>query len=65
MNLFTLIASGADQAEQAQPNGVVSILSMLIPLALMVLIFYFLIIRPEKKRNKETQAMLDSIQGAD
>lgn len=66
MNLLTFIAeASADQAEQASGNGVLSILSMLVPLALMVLIFYFLIIRPEKKRNKETQAMLDSIQVAD
>ena len=41
------------------------ILSMLVPLALMVLIFWFLIIRPEKKRTKEMQAMLNSLQVAD
>lgn len=63
--IFIAGAASADQAEQAQGNGLVSILSMLLPLALMVLIFYFLIIRPEKKRNKETKEMLDSIQVAD
>ncbi len=53
MNLITFIAeSAADQSAQAPAGaGWGSILSMIIPLVLMVLIFYFLIIRPEKKRN--------------
>ena len=68
MNLITFIAESApaDQSAQAPAGaGWGSILSMIIPLVLMVLIFYFLIIRPEKKRNKETEAMLNSIQVAD
>ena len=40
-------------------------LTLIIPIALMILIFYFLIIRPEKKRNKEMQDMLNNIQVAD
>ncbi len=69
MNLMTFIAqsaAGGDQNAQVPAGaGFGSILSLILPLVLMVLIFYFLIIRPEKKRNKETQAMLDSIQVAD
>ena len=68
MNLISFIAESApaDQSGQVPANaGWGSILSMIIPLVLMVLIFYFLIIRPEKKRNKETEAMLNSIQVAD
>ena len=38
---------------------------MLIPLALMVVIFYFLIIRPEKKRGKKMQEMLNNLEVAD
>lgn len=45
--------------------GVASMLTMLIPLALIVVFFYFFIIRPEKKRTKEMQSMLDNIQVAD
>ena len=41
------------------------ILTMLIPLALMVVIFYFLIIRPEKKRGKKMQEMLNNLEVAD
>ena len=31
----------------------------------IILIFYFLIIRPQKKRDKETQAMIDSLKKGD
>lgn len=66
MNLMTFIAESAPNGDQAPAgSGWGSILSLLLPLVLMVLIFYFLIIRPEKKRNKETEAMLNSIQVAD
>lgn len=40
-------------------------LTMLIPLVLMVVIFYFLIIRPEKKRSKKMKEMLDQLEVAD
>lgn len=64
MNLFSLMASASTAAE-AEPAGILSILTMIVPLALMVLIFWLFIIRPEKKRNKEMQNMLDSLQVAD
>lgn len=64
MNINLLIASQATSAEQA--GGTLgSMLTLIIPIALMILIFYFLIIRPEKKRNKEMQDMLNNIQVAD
>ncbi len=64
MHINLLIASQASSAEQA--GGTLgSMLTLIIPIALMILIFYFLIIRPEKKRNKEMQDMLNNIQVAD
>lgn len=63
MNRFLITMTSA--ADTAAAGGTLGILSMLVPLALMVLIFWFLIIRPEKKRSKEMQAMLNSLQVAD
>ncbi len=61
MNFTELLTlATADPAMQAG-----SMLTMLIPLGLMVLFFYFFLIRPEKKRNKEMQDMLNNIQVAD
>ena len=62
---FTVFAGEAAESAQQTGGGLTSILSLVVPLVLMVLIFYFLIIRPEKKRNKETQEMLENIQVAD
>ncbi|MBQ7835497.1 MAG: preprotein translocase subunit YajC [Ruminiclostridium sp.] len=36
-----------------------------IPLVLMIIVFYFLLIRPEKKRAKKMKEMLDNLQVAD
>ena len=66
MNFINLISSSAEaQAAAAAGSQWASILMMILPLVLMIGIFYFLILRPEKKRNKEMQEMLNNIQVAD
>ena len=57
MNSFVLMA--ADSASSA------SMTSSLIMFAAIILIFYFLIYRPQKKRDKEAQDMRDSLQVGD
>ena len=48
------------QAEtQSSPFG------MLVPMAAIFLIFYFLLIRPQQKRQREQQSMLKSIEKGD
>ena len=63
MNYSLTLISSAAAGDQAA--GPASLLTMLIPLVLIVLFFWLFIIRPEKKRNKEMQSMLDNIQVAD
>lgn len=58
--LMTMASSGV-----TAESGMASMLSLILPLGLMVLFFYFFLIRPEKKRNKEMQNMLNNIQVAD
>lgn len=65
MNLFAFMSQASTSGDAAQPGGLLSILTMILPLGLMVLVFWFLIIRPEKKRTKEMQNMLDNLQVAD
>lgn len=65
MNSTLALISQTAAAGTQNAGGVGSMLTMLIPLALIVVFFYFFIIRPEKKRTKEMQNMLDSIQVAD
>lgn len=40
-------------------------LGMLLPMVLIFVIFYFLILRPQSKRQKEHQNMLDNLQKGD
>ena len=49
------------QAAAQQP----SMLASFIPLILIFLIFYFLLIRPQQKKQKEHRVLLDSIKKGD
>lgn len=52
------------QAAGAQP-GAGDFLGMLLPLILIMAVFWFFIIRPQQKRMKEHQAMLENIRRGD
>ena len=59
---FFVYAMGANQgADQTHASGI----SILIPLILMFLIFYFLLIRPQQKKIKEHKEMLASLRKGD
>jgi len=49
----------------AQPQGGGSLLTMLIPFALMFAVLYFLIIRPQQKRAKQHNEMLGQLKKGD
>ena len=55
------ILMGAPGGGGAPQGGPASILPTLITFGLVFLIFYFLIIRPQNKKQKETKAMLASL----
>lgn len=63
--LITMSSNAAANTSAQGSAGALGLLTMILPLGLMVLIFWLLIIRPEKKRSKEMQQMLSSIQVAD
>lgn len=66
MNYFlNTMTTAATTNADATATGAGSIFMMLIPLGLMVLMFWLLIIRPEKKRSKQMQDMLNNLQVAD
>lgn len=60
---ITLLAQTATGTPDAANPA--SMLTMLIPLVAMIIIFYFLIIRPEKKRSKKMKEMLNNLEVAD
>jgi len=68
MLLFTLLGTEtahAMGATGAQGEGGGGGTSMLIMLVAIFAIFYFLMIRPESKRRKERQSMIDSLSRGD
>ena len=49
----------------ANPQGGSSPFAMLVPIVGMLAIFYLLLIRPQQKRQKETQKMIEALRKGD
>lgn len=62
--LFGLLVSTA-QAQTAAPGAQPSAFEMFVPFIFIFVIFYFLIIRPQGKRQKEHQKFLAEIKRGD
>ncbi len=67
--IFDLItdayAMGPAQQGAGQAGGLQSMIMNLAPLALIFVIFYFLLIRPQQKKAKEVKKMLDELKKGD
>lgn len=63
MSLSNLFISDAyaQTAAPAQDGGIVQFL----PLFVLILVFYFLILRPQQKRAKEQKSMISALQKGD
>ena len=48
-----------------QSDGMASLVSSLLPFLLIILVFYFLILRPQQKRQKSRQRLLEGVQKGD
>ena len=59
------IISFLQQEQAAQPSGTMGLLGTIVPFLLIILIFYFFMIRPQNKKQKETQKMLDALKKGD
>jgi len=56
--------AGAPRGEGAAPSGGAGIIAFL-PWIAIILVFYFLLIRPQAKRQKQHQLMLKSVKKGD
>jgi preprotein translocase subunit YajC len=57
-------AYAAAQGAGGAPEGG-ALWSFVVPMVLMVAIFYFLLIRPQQKKSKEHKALLDNLKKGD
>lgn len=55
----------AQTAPAAAQGGTENMLMSMLPLLLMFAVLYFLMIRPQMKRQKETKSMIDSLGAGD
>jgi len=46
-------------------DDMTALIAQILPFALMILVFYFLLIRPQKKRERETKQMLAALKVGD
>ena len=58
-----LLQAGAEGSEAA--GGAVLMIAQLLPLVLVFVVFYFMLIRPQKKRDKEIQKMRSNLEVGD
>ena len=67
--MFLAVAVSADTGTtgtaQQEVSPLYQVLSLVIPFALLAVVFYFFIMRPQKKKQRETQQMRDSIARVD
>lgn len=69
MDLFSIIRVAAEPAtgaaESAAATPIDSLLQALLLPVLMLVVFYFLLIRPQRKREKQTKEMLAALKVGD
>jgi len=61
----TAAVADAAAADAAVTPGVGDLIGMLFPLILMFVIFYFMLIRPQKKKDKKVKDMLAALKHGD
>ena len=66
LGISTAVAESVDPAMvEGEMNPIASLISMLLPLVGMGLVFYFMLIRPQKKKDKKVKEMLDALKHGD
>ncbi|MGI6184771.1 MAG: preprotein translocase subunit YajC [Candidatus Fimadaptatus sp.] len=61
----TATGTPVSDPQMAEPNMLGSILSLIVPLLLMGVVFYFFLIRPQRKKDKAVKNMLDALKNGD
>lgn len=63
--MYNFILLSGETAENSTTGGTGSLVFLIVQLVLLGLIFYFLLIRPQKKQQKAMQAMLSTLEKGD
>jgi preprotein translocase subunit YajC len=63
--VFPLLMGGAQAGGDGAAAGPAGLITSIVPFAAIIAIFYFLIIRPQNKKQKETRKMLSTLKKGD
>ena len=58
-------AAEATAEELAQPNMFVTLVTTFLPMILIFVVFYFILIRPQRKKDKQVKEMLNNLKAGD
>ena len=58
-------AGGAAAGEAAPVNSVAALLTTMLPMVLIFVVFWFMLIRPQRKKDKQVKEMLNNLKAGD
>lgn len=71
LGISTAIAEAADAAattgteEAGAVSSIGALISMFLPMVLLFVVFYFMLIRPQRKKDKQVKEMLNNLKAGD
>jgi preprotein translocase subunit YajC len=60
-----LVTPAYAQAAAPAASPTTGLLDFVLPIAMIIVVFYFMVFRPQQKKQKETRAMLDAVKRGD
>jgi preprotein translocase subunit YajC len=58
-------ADAATDPALQEPNSIAMLLTTMLPMVLIVAVFYFMMIRPQRKKDKKVKEMLNNLKAGD
>ena len=65
ISLFPLMLGAPESASTGAAGGGTQLVTMLVTFGLIIVVFYFLVIRPQNKKQKDAKKMLESVKKGD
>jgi len=65
MNLLPLLLGAPEGASGTPGGGSSQLITMLVTFGLIIVVFYFLVIRPQNRKQKDAKRMLESVRKGD
>ncbi len=58
-------AAAAEAGAEGAPNSIAALISTMLPMVLIMVVFYFMLIRPQRKKDKAVKEMLNNLKVGD